>query len=139
INWHLYQIYKKLENTDKTAIYKNVILTKYPNTVFAKIIKNPNVKIEKTTTVDKVEEKYKEVYYLYKKEKYKETVKKVDEIMPTLKNSKLIPKFELLKAYGIGKYLDKKTYKFALNTIVIKYPNTKEGKKAKQILNQLNK
>ena len=34
--------------------------------------------------------------------------------MPTLQNSKLIPKFELLKAYATGKYKDKEAYEVAL-------------------------
>ena len=59
--------------------------------------------------------------------------------MPTISNSKLKPKFELLKAYAIGKHLDLERYKEALKFIAINYGNREEGKKAKEILNQLNK
>ena len=139
INWHLYKAYSDIGDKTKSDIHKNIILTKYTNTVFAKTIRNPNKKIEKEISVDEIENKYKEFYYLYKENKFQETVKKIVDILPSIQNSKLVPKFELLRAYAIGKYTDKKAYKFALEAIVIKYGNTEEGKQAKKIVEQLSK
>ena len=82
---------------------------------------------------------YKKLYYLYKKGEFKNVLVNVNEVLPTINNSKLKPKFELLKAYAIGKYLDKETYKRALEFVAINYGSTEEGKKAKEILKQLNK
>ncbi|KGL62566.1 tetratricopeptide repeat protein [Polaribacter sp. Hel1_85] len=139
INWHLYKIYQDLGEDLKSNKHKNIILTNYPNTIFAKTIKNPNKKIEEDISVNEVENKYRELYYLYKENKFQETVKKVVDILPSIQNSKLIAKFELLRAYAIGKYTNKETYKFALEAIVIKYGNTEEGKQAKKIVEQLSK
>lgn len=139
INWHLYKIYTDVGNQKKSDKHKNIILTKYTNTIFAKTIRNPNKKIEEEISVDEIENAYKEIYYLYKDNKYQETVSKVVDILPSIENSKLIAKFELLRAYAIGKYTDKKTYKFALEAIVIKYGNSAEGKQAKKIIEQLSK
>jgi hypothetical protein len=139
INWHLYKAYQDLGDQTKSDIHKNIILTKYTNTIFAKTIRNPNKKIEVEISVDEVENKYKEIYYLYKENKFQETVKEVVDILPSLENSKLIPKFELLRAYAIGKYTNNETYKFALEAIVIKYGNTEEGNQAKKIIEQLSK
>ena len=139
INWHLYQVYKDVGDRKKSDKHQNIILTKYTNTIFAKTIRNPNKKIEEEISVDEIENVYKEIYYLYKDNKYQETVAKVVDILPSIENSKLIAKFELLRAYAIGKYTDKKTYKFALEAIVIKYGNTAEGKQAKKIIEQLSK
>lgn len=139
INWHLYQIYKDIGETEKAAVYKNTILKEYPKTVFAKIIKNPSEKIEEDVAVTEIQKAYKKMYYLYKKAEYKEVVLQINDILETLENSKLKPKFELLRAYAIGKYTDKKTYKFELEAVAVKYANTEEGKRAKEILIQLNK
>lgn len=139
INWHLYQIYTNLEQEDKASKFKETILTKYANTVFAKTIKEPNRKVEEETAVDEIEKKYKEIYYLYKENKFQETVFQIAAILPTIQNSKLTPKFELLRAYALGKYSSKEVYKFALEAIVIKHAITEEGKKAKEILEQLSK
>lgn len=139
INWHLYQIYTNLGEENKASKHKEIILTNYSNTVFAKSILEPNKKAEEETAVDEIEKKYKEIYYLYKENKFHETVSEVVDILPTIQNSKLIPKFELLRAYALGKYTNEKVYKFALNAIAIKYATTEEGKRAKEILEQLSK
>ena len=139
INWHLYQVYKNLGEMEKANFFKNVILNEYPNTVFAQIIRNPEKKIEEDTKLNGVETRYKKLYYLYKKGAYEKVLISVDKWLPTISNSKLKPKFELLKAYAIGKHLDLERYKEALKFIVINYGSREEGKKAKEILNQLNK
>ncbi len=139
INWHLYQIYNHQNNTAKASVYKNVILTQYPKTKFAQIIQNPNTVIKEEVEVNELEKTYKEIYYLYKDNKFEETVSKTDEILTKIQNSKLIPKFELLKAYAIGKYKDKKSYKIALEYVAVNYGNTEEGKKAKAVIKQLSK
>ncbi|QOD59906.1 tetratricopeptide repeat protein [Polaribacter haliotis] len=139
INWHLYQTYTDAGETDKALKYKNTILTDYPDTVFAQLIKNPEKKFEENVKVNEVEKSYKELYYLYKKGEYKNVLIAINDILPTIASSKLKPKFELLKAYAIGKYLPKEIYKEALEFVAINYGNSEEGKKAKEILEQLNK
>ncbi|MBU3011158.1 hypothetical protein KO506_07070 [Polaribacter vadi] len=139
INWHLYQIYINLGDVSSTEKYKNVILNQYPNTKFAQVIQNPNTKFEEEVAVNEIENTYKKMYYLYKEDKFEEVVTKVDEFLPTITNSELIPKFELLKAFAIGKYQDKEAYKTALEFVAVSYGNTEEGKRAKAIVAQLEK
>lgn len=142
INWHLYKIYKDLGNVEKANKYKNVILTEYSDTKFAQAIRTPNKPFEEdksTNELEKLEKLYKEIYYLYKKNHFEETVLKINKILVTIQNSKLIPKFELLKAYAIGKHKDKEIYKIAMNFVAVSYENTEEGEQAKKIETQLNK
>ncbi len=139
INWHLYQIYKNLGNKEKADKHKNVIITKYADTKFAQVILNPNKKIEESVAVNEVEKTYKKTYYLYKENKFEEVITKIDEFVATVPNSNLVPKFELLKAYAIGKFKDKQAYKIALDFVAVSYGSTEEGKKAKAILEQLKK
>lgn len=140
INWHLYQINTSLGDVQKATVYKNVILNDYPETKFAQIIKNPDTKFEEEeVAVNEVEKTYKEIYYLYKDDKFEETIVKVDELLPTIPNSELLPKFELLKAFAIGKFKDKNAYKTALEFVAVSYGNTEEGKKAKEIVARLGK
>ncbi|WP_428741629.1 tetratricopeptide repeat protein [Tenacibaculum sp.] len=139
ISYHLYQIYKEENNLAKSDEYKNIILQKYPETSFAQIIKNPDTKLVEEKKEDEILNKYKEIYYTYKENKFEEAVTEVDNFLPTVQNSNLIPKFALLKALAVGKYQDKKTYKQALEFVAVSYATTEEGKKAKEIIEQLNK
>lgn len=139
INWHLYQIYTTLGDAEKADTHKNVILSKYPETKFAQIILNPNKKTSEEAAINDVENEYKKMYYLYKQGKFEETVLKIDAFIATIPNANLIPKFELLKAYAIGKHKDKEAYKKALDFVAVSYGNTEEGKKAKEILTLIEK
>jgi tetratricopeptide (TPR) repeat protein len=139
INWHLYQIYNNLDDTQKADKYKNVILTEYPKTKFAQIILNPNSEFKQELAVNEVEKEYKEMYYFYKDNKFEEVITKISAFVLTIENSDLIPKFELLKAFAIGKFKDKEAYKIALEFVAVSYGNTEEGKKAKAIIAQLSK
>ena len=137
INYHLYQIFTDIKNETEASKYKNVILNKYPQSSFAKIILNPNKKLSKDKKEDVVLNNYKEIYLQYKQHKYREVVGKIDEFLLTGSNSKLIPKFALLRALSLGKYNDKSTYKKALEFVAVSYANKEEGIKATEILEQL--
>ena len=139
IHWHLYQLYTTLGKTSKALIYKNKILTEYPETKFAKIILNPNIVFEDDVKVSDVESKYKMLYYAYKDNNFSEVIHQIDAFLPTIPNAVLLPKFELLKALAVGKSTDKKTYEDALTFVVVNYASTPEAEKAKDILAQLKK
>lgn len=136
-NYHLYRLYEE-NNNSKANKYKNFILENYAETRFAQIIEFPEKELkEEKRVVSETEKLYKQFYYLYKEDKYEDVVCLIDMTLPTLKNSNFIPKFELLKAYAIGKYQDKKAYKTALEYIAVQYPTQEEGKMAKEILTRL--
>ncbi len=60
--------------------------------------------------------------------------------LPTLEeNSVLTPRFELLKAYAIGKYQRKESYIAALEKVAVDFPQTEQGKKALEIIKRLKK
>lgn len=137
-NYHLYEIYS--DKADKKADqYKKVILTDYAETPFAQIITNPEKELTKDKVVDEIADLYSIAYNLYKDESFEETRCFIDMAIPTIENSILIPKFELLKAYAIGKYKDKKQYLSALEKVAVDYPQTEQGKKALEIIDRLKK
>lgn len=139
INWHLYQIYLQINDSEKSEVHKKIILEKYPKTIFAQTILNPNKEVEQDIQINEVENEYKEIYYLYKENKYQEVITQINKITSTIPDSKLLPKFELLKAFAIGKAKDKLAYIEALKFVSVSFGSTEEGKRAKAILDQLEK
>ena len=137
ISYHLYQIYNEINNVAKTNQYKKLILTKYSETTFAKIIRNPKGKLTENKKEDAVVDKYKEVYYLYKKQQYRIVVKEIDSFLLTIQNSELRPKFVLLKALSLGRYESKEMYVKALEVVAVDYADKEEGLKAIEILDRL--
>jgi len=139
IYYNLYQIFSTVKNKPKETYYKNKILTDYADTKFAQLIQFPNQKLTSEKSLSDIEKTYKEMYYLYKEELFEEVAQKIDEILPKIQNSILISKFELLKAYSLGKYMNKDAYLKAMQFVALRYGNSEEGKKAKQIVAQLRK
>ncbi len=137
IHYHLYQVYKNNDNEEKAEENKNYIITNYPNSQFAKIIKNPNDKLNENEEISEVQKKYKEFYYLYKAKKYEETVNQINNYNSSIVNSDLIAKFALLKALAIGKYKSKEEYKKSLEFVAFKFANREEGEKAEEIIKLL--
>ena len=138
-NYHLYQLYNEQEQA-KSDKYKNVVLNNYPESPFAKIILNPKATISKEKKKDEDSEVYEIAYRLYKDDFFEEAICFIDMTIPTLEaGTLLISKFELLKAYSIGKYQKKESYIAALEKVAVDYPQTEQGKKALEIMKRLKK
>tara|TARA_B100000768_G_scaffold155917_1_gene153226 strand:- start:2691 stop:4910 length:2220 start_codon:yes stop_codon:yes gene_type:complete len=136
-NYHLYQLYLLTGNT-KAAQYKDFILNSYPDSPFSKIILNPEIELSKEKEVDEDSEVYEIAYKLYKDDFFEDAICFIDMTIPTLiKGSILVSKFELLKAYAIGKYQNKDSYIAALEKVAVGYPQTEQGKKALEIMKRL--
>lgn len=134
--YHLYQLYSELKSS-KAEEYKALIIEEYPTSRYAEILQNKPKK-QDDQKIDQIEAIYKELYYIYKDDKFSDVVSQIIELAPEIKDSNLIAKFELLKAMAIGKYQSKESYKKALEYVSFNYGNTKEGQRAKEIKKQLN-
>lgn len=134
--YHLFRIYEN-EKNDKATILKEDILQKYPNSKYAKILKNPELAKE---LVDKStpEKEYENYYLNYLEGNYIKVIENINKILPRYEGHPLLPKYEMLKAYALGKQNGKEDLKKALTHIMTNYPDTEEAKKAFEILETLN-
>jgi len=130
--YHLYKIYSS-ENSEKATSFKNDIISNYPNSNYAKIILNPADALGSNNT-NLAESEYVLVFYDYKDENFDIVIKKSSEAILKFQGDPIIPKFELLKAYAIGKKEGILAFKDALNFVAMNYPNTEEGKKALEVI-----
>lgn len=133
--FHLFKIYEKL-NSKKADFYKNDIVTNYPSSKYAKLIVNPKL-VLKENDENSPEKNYEKLYYQYKDSEFELVIKKADSSISLYEGQTIVPKFELLKAYAIGKKDGLKAFKEALNFVAMNYPNTNEGKKALEMVKKL--
>lgn len=129
-NYNLYKIYEIIDPA-KAAAYKSRILTQYPDSRYAEIIRNP--------TSDAVAQGSPEAIYgaLFKKYgngQIREAASQVEELIDTYTGEEILPKFELLKAKINGRLQGVDEYKKELNYVALTYPNSAEGKEADDIL-----
>lgn len=128
--YNLYKIYEIIDPA-KAATMKDQILSEYPESRYAEIIKNPT---EVLADEDNPESVYKSVYNEVQEGKLRESypalVQKVDEYV----GDDALPKFEMLKAVVSGRLFGLEEYKKGLNFVALTYPNTEEGKESEALL-----
>jgi tetratricopeptide (TPR) repeat protein len=129
-----YNLYKIYEITDpaKAESMKNEIISQYPDSRYAQIITHSNTQegVEKNSP----EAEYDNLYRLYQQEYFTSVLKQADDLINHFTGEAIVPKFELLKAFTIGKVHGLEAYKKAIQYVADNYTNTKEGKDAQEIL-----
>ena len=133
--YNLYKIYLVKEDEVKALEYKNEILTRYPDSRYAEILRNPNAIL--ATDESSPEFKYKELFDEFEKSNYQHVIEMCDKYIISYFGNPIIPKYELLKADAIGRQQGFEPFKKAINYISLTYPNTDEGKKAQDLYSNL--
>ncbi len=135
--YQIYRINQKEDNLAKAEEYKNHILSKYPNSIYAEYILNPEVDFITPTTKEALAF-YEETYDFYKAGKYDEVKSRTVQAIENWPTEAIIAKFSLVNALAIGKTEGKEQLISALELITVAYQNTDEAKKAQEILDLLN-
>ena len=133
--YHLYKIYTSQNNVKATAL-KEDIINDFPASKYARIILNPTKDVSDTSEITS-EDEYALVFYEYKDELFDSVIEKATTAIQKYEGEKIVSKFELLKAYAIGKKDGIAAFKEALDFVAMNYPNTEEGKKALEVINTI--
>ncbi len=126
--YNLYKIYQ-ITNPAKAEAIKMDISSKYPNSRYAQILNNTNS--EDLASADK---EYKKWYKLFQEEQFDTVLDNIDNLINQYSGDEIVSKYELLKANTLGKVNGLAAYKSGLETVADNYPNSDEGKSAREIL-----
>jgi tetratricopeptide (TPR) repeat protein len=132
--YNLYEIYKEKDEQPKANYYKDLLLTKYPESEFAKMISDPDYYQKLEAQKGRLAIVYKETYLAFKDGKYAEVIKRADSAILLKKDIVLTSKFDYLKCLSIGRTEPKETFITALKGIVKNYPETEVKTEAQKIL-----
>lgn len=131
--YNLYKIYEILGQNGEAEIAKNDILTNYPDSRYAEILRNPNSQLAKDE--NSIEVIYVNLFRQYENQEYASVITNADEHIKNFEGDGFVPKFEILKASAIGRLKGFEAYKESMNYVALTYPNSEEGKRAQEILN----
>lgn len=139
----LYQLYliNKKQGNGQAENYKNQILTQYPDSEIAAILKDPDY-LKKKEELDKRElNAYKETYDLYLYRYYNRTIAACNEVIVKEPENQFLTKYLLLKAFAISKLTPGaiEAISSPLETLVADYSDTEEGKQAKIYLGKIQR
>lgn len=132
----LYNLYILNKEVNKTASTKNknLVLQKYPDSKYAKIIKDPNYAESLKSESLQVESFYETTYNVYVKEDFAQVIKRINESRSKYPDNELRAKFDLLEAITLGKQKKYQPYVDALEEVISKHTGTEEEAKATEML-----
>jgi len=131
---YLYRINNEIGNNSEAEKYKNQIIKEYPNSIYAKIISDPNFLENQNKKIIKANDLYKQAYTLYKNQNYMQTIDICNKSLENNSSIELDANFLFLKAMSYGELGIKKKLKENLYAIIEKFPDKDITKDAKNIL-----
>ena len=136
--YYLYLAHTELGNSTRAAFYKQQIITKYPETTYANILRDPNYLASLLSDEAKLNAFYNEVYALFKDGRYQQSRDRIGKVDGQFgRDNALQARFALLNAMISGNLEGKPQYVGNLKTVIAKYPNTPESVRAKELLRLL--
>lgn len=145
--YQLYRIYLQKEDKggfvgtgfrDNSAYYKDVILSDYPTSEYARLILDPNYISAKNQNFLAEKMAYEETYKKYSRRQYNDVLMACNIVIQEEPDNNFLSKYYLIKALTIAARNDAAAFENILRDIVSKFPNTEEGKKAAELLGNLN-
>jgi tetratricopeptide (TPR) repeat protein len=136
--YNLYRVFLALENEEKAEYYKNIILTEYPDSEYAKIITNPNYFKDQARKVAIQKVFYENTFRAYLNKQYEDVMERkvmADSMFP---GGDLAPKFELLYALAVGRSQPLPQFEASLNKVITYYPADTVSIRAREILARIN-
>lgn len=121
INYSLYLAYKD-GDPDQAKKHKNIVLSRYANSVYAKSILDPGFSVKQSELDRILEIQYNGLFASYQAKDFPKLIKTADELSKNFPGNYLEPQFEYLKAIGIGRTQNVDSLINIFNKIKIRFP-----------------
>jgi len=123
--YYLYKINLELGQADQVEFYKNLIITQYPESDYAKVLADPEYYAKIVAEKNKAAKLYEETYKDYEAGQYFQVIAKSDLAFSLYGDTiELAPRFAYLKAISIGKIDVVDSLVSQLKMIITKYPTS---------------
>ena len=138
--WYaLYKMYNDLNNTEKADVYKNRILSQYPESSYANFIIDPNYYVKLKEDAQQSSDLYSKTYDAYQQGQYYRVRMNAERALELYANdTALAPRFALLDAVARGRLETVDSMAYALVDIIRKYPNSSIRSYATTLLQNVN-
>jgi len=124
IYYSLYLNYKGVDEV-KSEQYKQLVLSKFPESNFAKNILDPSYSAKQTQLENIAINNYNATFDAYAKKDYANVVKQADDNITAFPENDLAPQYAYLKAIAVGRTAKLDQLLTEFNLITNRYPNDK--------------
>ncbi|MFT7033569.1 MAG: TolA-binding protein [Cyclobacteriaceae bacterium] len=117
----LYLIYMDLGDMSKSDYYKNILLDQHPNSVYAKIILNPNYREESEAASGKLKNIYAQAYRMFRAGDYEGSLITINQGIRIYPDNDFVDNANLLKILLTGRMESIYQYQYELNDFIRTY------------------
>jgi len=137
--YYLYQLYTKLGKSSEAEKYKNLLLSKAPESVYAKIILDPTYLDKLAKQKGESEQMYEKAYNHYKLAEYRSVIHLATDALERFPKDILAPKFAYLRAISEGKSAGtNEAMRAEMKKITTEYPGTDVAAEAQNLINYID-
>ncbi len=136
--YRLYTLYTKELDKVNADKYKSLIIKEFPETVYAKLLKDPEYAAKLMKNEKVAEKTYQTVVAQYQNKQYNECINTANGALKEHAHSDLVPRFIYLKGISYGEMGNHAELRKNLEIIIEKYPETEISKSARGIIDVLN-
>ena len=134
----LYQLYDGQHDTSNIAKYKNLILSNYPDSDYAKVIIDPDYFVKLAEKKGQIVKLYDRTFKAYEREQYFRVLANANKaIEEYADNTTIISRFLYLRAIALGKITTADSMYTEMKALVTKFPQSEVTPMAKEILKTL--
>lgn len=122
--YQLWRIYTKQGNTPNANYYRDMVLMGFPDSDYANMIRDDEYYLEIIKRSEVAQNEYATVYSLYRRKKYYDVIKHVDEALEHYNEQPLMGKFRYWKGLSCAQTGDTSTAVVVFQSIIADYPDT---------------
>ncbi len=138
VYYQLYTMFTEMGNASKATYYKNLIISKFPESLYAKLLSDPEYYKQLIEKEKEADNYYEETYNLYNSSNFTQVISNANSASTRFKGNAVIPKFALLKALAIGKTSDPMSFRNELTEVAKNYPTNEVAVRANEIIGFMN-
>lgn len=132
--YQLYRLYKQEGDQRKSQEYANRILKEYPDSEYAKIIKDPKYLEKLEAMRGQLGTMYDMAFSNFNQGEYERVIEAADSALTAFDEGEILSKFALLKVMAIGATEKLIVYRKALEEYIAKYTAAPEKPRAEELL-----
>ena len=132
-----YNRYKEM-GSSKEETPKQIILTKYADTDYARLIREPDYYKKLAEENQKMERQYETAYQAYTEKQWKRVISLSDEALAVCTDKPLRAKYTYIRAVSVGQVQNKEAYRAALETVLSEYGDQPVAELARILLAELD-
>lgn len=129
-----YQINGQLNKPEEQALFRNKLISEYPDSKYAMMLANPNYAENMQKMMHIQDNLYQETYDAYTNGNYTKVKQNYNRILQDFPMSEYLPKFAFVNALASAKSGQKDVFEAELDTIITKYPDADITPMSKDIL-----